>query len=196
MVPRTGSIERETLETKIKLALELDGDGHFHGSSGIGFFDHMLQLWARHGGFDLFLEVQGDLEVDGHHTVEDVGICLGQVLARALEDKKGIKRYGSAWIPMDEALVLAVVDVSNRPYLSIHLNLDNPRVGDFETELVEEFWRAFALHGGLTLHLKEEAGRNTHHILEAVFKAVGRALKEAVTFDPREKGIPSTKGIL
>lgn len=196
MVPRTGSIERETLETKIKLALELDGDGHFHGSSGIGFFDHMLQLWARHGGFDLFLEVQGDLEVDGHHTVEDVGICLGQALARALEDKKGIKRYGSAWIPMDEALVLAVVDVSNRPYLSIHLNLDNPRVGDFETELVEEFWRAFALHGGLTLHLKEEAGRNTHHILEAVFKAVGRALKEAVTFDPREKGIPSTKGIL
>ncbi|NLC38462.1 MAG: imidazoleglycerol-phosphate dehydratase HisB [Clostridia bacterium] len=193
---RTGRIERETLETKIRLELVLDGDGHFRGSSGIGFFDHMLRLWVKHGGFDLLLEAEGDLEVDGHHTVEDLGICLGQAFSRALGERKGIKRYGSSWVPMDEALVLAEVDLSNLPYLHIQLHLGSPRVGDLETELVEEFWRAFTLHGGVTLHLKQEAGRNTHHILEAVFKATGRALKEAVAFDPRENGIPSTKGIL
>lgn len=194
---RKAVISRATGETDIELILELDGQGLLEGSTGIGFFDHMLHLLARHGGFNInLLKVAGDLEVDAHHTVEDLGICLGQAFAQAIGDKKGIKRYGSAWIPMDEALVLAVVDISGRPYLGMQVSLNRDKVGDFDTELVEEFWRAFTLHGGVTMHLKQETGHNTHHIIEAIFKAVGRALREAVSFDPKEKGIPSTKGIL
>lgn len=194
---RRAVITRRTTETDIALSLALDGQGMMQGSTGIGFFDHMLQQWARHGGFDLILSrVCGDLHVDAHHTVEDAGICLGQAFAQAIGDKKGIRRYGSAWVPMDDALVLAVVDISGRPYLGWQLALSQGKVGDFDTELVEEFWRAFTLHGGITLHVKQEAGHNTHHLVEAVFKAVGRALRQAVSFDPREKGIPSTKGIL
>lgn len=194
---RKAVISRATGETDIELLLELDGQGLMEGSTGIGFFDHMLHLFARHGGFNLnLLKVAGDLEVDAHHTVEDLGICLGKAFAQAVGDKKGIKRYGSAWIPMDEALVLAVVDISGRPYLGMQVSLSKEKVGDFDTELVEEFWRAFTLHGGVTMHLKQETGHNTHHIIEAIFKAVGRALREAVSFDPKEKGIPSTKGIL
>lgn len=194
---RKAVITRATGETDIALTLELDGQGVMQGTTGIGFFDHMLQQLVRHGGLNLDLtRVTGDLAVDAHHTVEDVGICLGGALSQAIGDKTGIQRYGSAWIPMDDALVLAVVDLSGRPYLSMQVALPQGRVGDFDTELVEEFWRAFTLHGGVTLHVKQETGHNTHHIIEAVFKAVGRALRQAVSFDPREKGIPSTKGIL
>lgn len=194
---RKALISRATGETDIELSLELDGQGLMEGTTGIGFFDHMLHLLIRHGGFNLnLLKVVGDLAVDAHHTVEDLGICLGQAFAQAIGDKKGIKRYGSAWLPMDEALVLAVVDISGRPYLGIQVSFPQGKVGDFDTELVEEFWRAFTLHGGVTMHLKQETGHNTHHIIEAIFKAVGRALREAVSFDPQEKGIPSTKGIL
>lgn len=194
---RKAVIHRKTGETDIALSLNLDGQGTVQGSTGLGFFDHMLQQWARHGGFDLELSrVTGDLRVDAHHTVEDVGICLGQAFGQAIGDKKGIQRYGSAWVPMDDALVLAVVDISGRPYLSMHTTLPPGKVGDFDTELAEEFWRAFTLHGGITLHVKQETGRNSHHIIEAVFKAVGRALRQAVSFDPKEKDIPSTKGIL
>lgn len=193
---RKALIERKTGETDISLELNLDGEGILKGKTGIGFFDHMLHLLARHGGFDLTIEVTGDLQVDGHHTVEDLGICFGQALATALGDKKGIRRYGSAWVPMDEALILTVLDLSGRAFLRVQYTLPSSQVGNFDTELVEEFWRAFSLHGGVTIHIKQEAGKNTHHIIEAIFKSVGRALKEAVSIDPREKGIPSTKGIL
>lgn len=193
---RKAIIERETGETKIWLEFELDGQGLLTGKTGVGFFDHMLHLWVRHGRFNLTLEVTGDLEVDAHHTVEDVGICLGKAFAQAVGDKRGINRYGSAWVPMDETLMLAVVDLSGRPYLGMQVRLPSPTVGGFDTELVEEFWRAFVNHGGLTLHIKQETGSNTHHIIEAIFKACGRAMGEAVALDPRETGIPSTKGLL
>lgn len=193
---RKGVVTRETGETKIWLELELDGQGSLTGKTGVGFFDHMLHLWVRHSGFDLNLEVAGDLDVDAHHTVEDVGICLGKAFTQAIGDKRGIRRYGSAWLPMDEALILAVVDISGRPYLGMQVSLPSKQVGSFDTELVKEFWRAFVLHGGITLHLKQEAGSNTHHIIEALFKGCGRAMREAVALDPREQGIPSTKGLL
>lgn len=193
---RKALVERKTGETDIRLELNLDGEGLFKGKTGIGFFDHMLHLLVRHSGFDLAVEVTGDLEVDGHHTVEDLGICLGQALKVALGDKRGIRRYGSAWVPMDEALILAVLDLSGRAFLGSHFALSSSQVGNFDTELVEEFWRAFTLSGGVTMHIKQEVGKNTHHIIEAIFKGVGRALREAVALDPRETGIPSTKGIL
>lgn len=193
---RKAVIQRETGETNIRLELTLDGQGLLTGKTGIGFFDHMLHLLVRHGGLDLAIEVEGDLEVDGHHTVEDLGICLGQALAQALGDKRGINRYGSAWVPMDEALILAVLDLSGRPYLGMEVAMPSAQIGNFDTELIEEFWRSFTLHGGVTMHLRQEAGRNTHHIIEAIFKAVGRALRHGIAQDPREKGIPSTKGIL
>jgi len=195
-VERKALIERKTTETQIKLELFLDGEGLFKGKTGIGFFDHMLHLLVRHSGFDLAIEVIGDLEVDSHHTVEDLGICLGQALAFALGDKKGINRYGSAWVPMDEALILTVLDLSGRPFFNGQINLPSQQVGSFDTELVEEFWHSFTIHGGVTMHIKQEAGKNTHHIIEAIFKSAGRALREAVALDPREKGVPSTKGIL
>jgi imidazoleglycerol-phosphate dehydratase len=193
---RKATVKRETGETNIWLELDLDGQGLLTGKTGVGFFDHMLHLFVRHGGFNLNLEVTGDLEVDAHHTVEDLGICLGKAFTQAVGDKRGISRYGSAWVPMDETLMLAVVDLSGRPYLGMQVLLPSPKVGSFDTELVEEFWRAFVNHGGITLHIKQDTGSNTHHIIEAVFKACGRALREAVALDPREAGIPSTKGLL
>lgn len=194
---RTATIERKTLETDIRLTLRLDGSGASHVATGIGFFDHMLTAFARHGLFDLELTVRGDLHVDGHHTVEDVGICLGQAISRALGDKAGIRRYGAAYVPMDEALVLCVVDVSGRPYLAFDgFRFATPLIGTFATELTEEFFRAVAVHAGITLHLRSHNPGNAHHVVEAAFKAFARALDEATRLDPRVQGIPSTKGSL
>jgi imidazoleglycerol-phosphate dehydratase len=193
---RMAEIFRTTAETSINLKLEIDGQGEFKGSSGIGFFDHMLNLLSRHSGFNISLEANGDLEVDGHHTVEDIGIVLGQALGKALGDKAGINRYGHIILPMDEALVMLVVDMSGRPFLSYDVPLPSSKVGNFDTELTEEFVRALATNAGLTLHIKLLAGQNTHHIIEAVFKGLGRVLRAATALDKYCRGIPSTKGIL
>lgn len=194
---RVGAVYRKTGETEIKISLELDGNGNLTGSSGLPFFDHMLHLWAKHGSFNLHLEVKGDLEVDGHHTVEDIGIVLGQALTKALGDKSGITRYGHIILPMDEALVLVALDISGRPYLSFDVELPNAKLGTFDSELVEEFLRAFCVHAGLTLHVKLLSGKNTHHIIEGIFKALARALRDAVAIDPKAQGLlPSTKGLL
>lgn len=193
---REATIERQTAETTINASLSLDGSGISAVNTGIGFFDHMLILLSKHGLFDLSIRAEGDLQVDGHHTVEDCGIVLGQVLAKALGNKQDIKRYGTAFVPMDEALVQVSLDISGRPYLSCEVNLTAERVGSFETELLEEFLRAFAVNAGITLHVRQLAGRNTHHILEAAFKALGKALDEATTIDRRIKGVLSTKGVL
>ena len=193
---RTACIERVTGETAIKVTLTIDGSGQTQVSTGIGFFDHMLTLLGKHGLFDLVAEAKGDLEVDGHHTVEDMGIVLGQALAKALGDKTGIKRYGTAFVPMDEALAMVSLDVSSRPYLVFEAVLPCERVGQFDSELIEEFLRAMSIHAGLTLHVRLLSGKNTHHIIEAIFKAFGRALDEATRQDDRIKGIMSTKGIL
>ncbi|MDN5327129.1 MAG: imidazoleglycerol-phosphate dehydratase [Moorella sp. (in: firmicutes)] len=193
---REALIERQTTETNIRLKVDLDGSGTWQGSSGIPFFDHLLAQMARHGLLDLKVWAEGDLEIDNHHTVEDIGICLGQAVKKALGDKKGISRYGSALVPMDEALVLVALDFSGRPYLAWGLELPPGRIGSLETELVEEFLRAMVNNGGLTLHVRQLAGHNAHHLAEALFKALGRAIRQAVTLDPREQGIPSTKGIL
>ncbi|KUK10337.1 MAG: Imidazoleglycerol-phosphate dehydratase [Clostridia bacterium 41_269] len=191
---RVGRIKRITKETDIEMELLLDGSGNLTGKTGVPFFDHMLQLWTYHSGFDLKINVEGDLEVDGHHTVEDVGICMGQCFKDALGDKLGINRYGLAVTPMDEALVMSVVDLSGRSYLSYEVTCCTSRVGSFDVELVEEFLRAFCSNSGTTLHIKMLAGKNTHHILEAVFKSFARALKEAALV--AGNGIPSTKGFL
>lgn len=193
---REALIERQTTETNIRLKVDLDGSGTWQGSSGIPFFDHLLGQMARHGLLDLKVWAEGDLEVDNHHTVEDIGICLGQAVKKALGDKKGISRYGSALVPMDEALVLVALDFSGRPYLAWGLELPPGRIGSLETELVEEFLRAMVNNSGLTLHVRQLAGHNAHHLAEALFKALGRAIRQAVTLDQREQGIPSTKGIL
>lgn len=193
---RAAEVERVTGETRVRVKLNLDGTGVFQGGTGIGFLDHMLHLWARHALFDLFLEAQGDLQVDAHHTVEDIGICLGDVFRGALGSKEGINRYGSALLPMDEALVLVAVDLSGRPYFSYDVRAAGWAVGDLPLELVPEFFRAFANHAALTLHLRLLAGQNTHHIVEALFKGCARALREAVARSDREAGIPSTKGEL
>lgn len=193
---REAAIERQTTETRIKATLDIDGTGKSSVSTGIGFFDHMLSLWAKHGLFDLTLEAKGDIEVDGHHTVEDCGIVLGQAVARALGNKQGIKRYGTAFVPMDEALVMVSLDISGRPFLQYDVELGPVMLGAFAAELVEEFLRAFAVHAGLTLHVRELAGKNTHHIAEAVFKALGQALDEATRCDERIIGVLSTKGAL
>ncbi|GAF25240.1 imidazoleglycerol-phosphate dehydratase [Moorella thermoacetica Y72] len=193
---REALIERQTTETNIRLKVALDGSGTWQGSSGIPFFDHLLAQMARHGLLDLKVWAEGDLEVDNHHTVEDIGICLGQAVKKALGDKKGISRYGSALVPMDEALVLVALDFSGRPYLAWGLELPPGRIGSLETELVEEFLRAMVNNSGLTLHVRQLAGHNAHHLAEALFKALGRAIRQAVTLDQREQGIPSTKGIL
>lgn len=193
---RNAEIKRTTGETFVNLNLEIDGQGEFKGSSGIGFFDHMLNLLCRHSNFNISLEAQGDLEVDGHHTVEDIGIVLGRALAKALGDKAGIKRYGHMLLPMDETLVMLAVDVSGRPFLSYDVPLPSATVGSFDTELAEEFVRALATNAGLTLHVKLLAGQNTHHIIEGVFKGLGRVLREAVSYDKEFQGIPSTKGVL
>ncbi len=193
---RMGSVARKTGETDVKISLRLDGKGDFQGSTGIGFLDHMLHLWARHGLFDLTLEAAGDLQVDAHHTVEDIGICLGQAFNTALGDKAGIGRYGSSLLPMDEALVLVAVDVSGRPFLAYDVQAPDWRVGELPVELVPEFWRAFANNAGLTMHIKLLAGTNSHHIIEAVFKGCARALRQAAALSGPEGQVPSTKGSL
>lgn len=194
---RTSKIERNTLETKILVDLNLDGNGQSQIDTGIGFFDHMLTLLAFHGNFDLKVKCDGDLEVDGHHTIEDLGIALGLAFKEALGDKRGIKRYGAFTICMDEALVTTNLDISNRPFLVFNVNLTCERIGTFETELAVEFFRAFAFNSGITLHINEHYGENNHHIVEAVFKSLGRALKEAVSIDEKNKDkVISSKGVL
>lgn len=194
---RTATIQRRTHETDIELALALDGAGQADIHTGIGFFDHMLDAVARHGLFDLTVRVQGDLHVDGHHTVEDVGICLGRAVAEAAGDKAGIRRYGSAHVPMDEALVLAVIDLSGRPYLAFEgFEFRTPMIGAYDTELTLEFFRSVAVHGAMNLHLRCMAGGNAHHVVEATYKAFARALDVATSHDPRVQGVPSTKGSL
>lgn len=193
---RTTKFERKTAETNISLELNLDGTGVGKVSTEIGFFDHMLNLWAKHGCFDLELYSQGDLCVDCHHTVEDVGICLGNAVQKCLGNKAGITRYGHAFVPMDEALALVVVDYSGRGHLEMDATMPAQKVGEFDTELVEEFLRAMAVNAGMTLHVKLLSGRNTHHIIEAIFKALGRAMRQAASFDDKVQGVPSTKGVL
>jgi imidazoleglycerol-phosphate dehydratase len=194
---RTAEIERSTAETTISLRLALDGAGEGTRSTGIGFFDHMLDLLARHGRLDLTVDARGDLETGGHHTVEDVGICLGQALERALGDRAGIYRYGQATVPMDESRAACAIDISGRGLLAFDASrLPAGAIGEFDYELAEEFFRAVASNARLTLHLTIEAGTNAHHMIEATFKACARALRAAVGLDPSEPGIPSTKGVL
>jgi imidazoleglycerol-phosphate dehydratase len=193
---RVSEIKRITNETEIKLSLNIDGEGTSMLETGVPFLTHMLDLFAKHGQFDLTVHANGDTEVDDHHTTEDIGICLGQVLKEALGDKKGIKRYGNAFVPMDEALAQVVVDLSNRPHLEFRAELPSAKVGTFDTELVHEFLWKLALEARMNLHVIVHYGKNTHHIIEAIFKALARALDEATTIDPRIKGVPSTKGML
>ncbi len=193
---RKAEITRTTKETDIKAAIELDGSGTASVHTGIGFFDHMLDGFARHGFFDLSLEADGDLEVDCHHTIEDAGIVLGSAIRQALGDKRGIKRFGSCILPMDETLVLCAVDLSGRPYLVFDGEFTAERVGDFDTEMVREFFYAISYAAGMNLHIKVLSGGNNHHMIEAMFKAFARALDEAVTFDERIKDVLSTKGSL
>lgn len=193
---RTANLKRQTAETAVEVHLNLDGKGQAQISTGVGFFDHMLHQMARHGFFDLNIQCSGDLEVDAHHTVEDVGITLGQAFLEALGDKAEIARYGAAITPMDDALTLAAVDFSGRPYLGFQVPIPAAQLGGFDTELVEEFFRAFANHAQATIHIRFLAGSNTHHIIESVFKGFGRALDQAVSKESRIKGVRSTKGIL
>jgi len=194
---RKSELRRATAETDIALALELDGTGVSQIATGCGFLDHMLTLFARHGNFDLEVSCKGDVNVDFHHTVEDVGICLGMALNEALGDKAGISRYGSMMLPMDESLILCAIDISGRGYLSCKLDIPSLKIGDFDCELVEEFFLALTRNCPITLHLKKLDGRNSHHIVEGAFKAFGRALCQAVSIDPRQEGrVPSTKGVL
>ena len=193
---RTSEVARRTSETDISVRLNLDGEGASRVSTGIHFFDHMLILMAKHGLFDLEVRCKGDLEVDGHHTVEDVGIALGQAFDRALGAKEGITRYGMAYVPMDEALARAVVDYSGRPFLVCKVAFPAERVGELNTELVEEFFRALAVHGRMNLHIEILYGKNSHHMAEAMFKSAGRALSLAAARNPAVKGVPSTKGVL
>ena len=194
---RNASIQRKTAETDISLTLELDGSGRTEIATGVGFLDHMLTLFARHGRFDLKVLCTGDTYVDDHHSTEDIGIALGAALAEALGDKRGINRYGSFLLPMDETLVMVALDLSGRSTLRYGLTLPAPKVGTFDTELTEEFFLAFTRAAGVTLHLRQLDGTNTHHIIEAAFKGFGRALHHAVAFDPDAAGeIPSTKGVL
>lgn len=193
---RTAEVRRTTKETDILLKIDLDGAGNTSIETSLPFFDHMLTLLAYHGRLDLHLRAKGDLGVDAHHTVEDVGICLGQGIREALKDAQGIERYGLSLLPMDESLVRVALDLSMRPYLVFDVKLGRRRIGSFDLELVEEFFRALSTHARMTLHVGLLHGRNSHHIVEAVFKGVGRALRQAVSFDERVKGIPSTKGFL
>ena len=192
--PRTATVERATAETRITCAVNLDGDGQAHVSTGVGFFDHMLTLLAHHSLVDLTVDAQGDTHIDDHHTVEDVGIALGQALHQALGDRRGVRRYGHALTPMDETLALAAIDLSGRAHLGFDVPFVAAKIGTFDTELVREFFLALAGNSRMTLHLKLLAGANNHHIAEGVFKAFAHALREAVTPDPRRTGVPSTKG--
>ena len=196
MRQRIADIHRETKETSITCQINLDGVGKYEIDTGIGFLDHMLTHLSKHGKIDLTVKAKGDLNVDAHHTVEDIGLVFGDTLNKALGDRKGIKRYGHAVTPMDDALCAVTIDLSNRPYLVYQVPPLSPRVGQFETELAPEFFRAFCHHGGVTLHINVPYGNNTHHILEAVLKAWGRALDESTQIDERRKGVPSSKGAL
>lgn len=194
---RYGEIKRTTAETDIFIALSIDGKGESNVKSGCGFLDHMLTLFVKHARFDMTVECKGDTNVDYHHTAEDIGICLGKAFSRAIGDKKGIVRYESMLLPMDEALVLSAVDISGRSFIVYDVNIPTEKIGDFDSELVEEFWTAFANNAGITLHIKQLSGKNSHHIAEAVFKSVARSLKSAVKVDAEFKDdIPSTKGVL
>ncbi|HYO62856.1 MAG TPA: imidazoleglycerol-phosphate dehydratase HisB [Pyrinomonadaceae bacterium] len=193
---RAAEVRRRTKETDVRVALALDGDGGAQVQTGVPFLDHMLELFARHGLFDLEVECRGDLEIDDHHTVEDIAICLGQALAQALGDKAGVARYGAAYVPMDEALCRSVVDLSGRFYLVYAVETRRHMIGNFSVELAEHFWRSFAEAARCNLHVDVLRGRNTHHILEATFKATARALRQAVARDPRVEGVLSTKGVL
>ena len=196
MANRTAEIKRKTKETDITLALDLDGAGKVSVKTGVGFFDHMLDHIGRHGLFDLTVNAKGDLAVDAHHTVEDVGICLGQALLEAVGNKRSIRRYGHFSLPMDEALANVAVDLAGRSAFAFNVKFTGPTVGDFDVELVQEFLRALAANAKMNLHVNVPYGTNNHHIAEAIFKALGKALRMAVEPDPREKGVPSTKGVL
>ena len=194
---RKAEITRKTAETDVALRLDLDGSGVGDIQSGVGFLDHMLTLFAKHGRFDLFIRCKGDTQVDAHHSVEDVGICLGQAFREALGDKKGIVRYGDTTLPMDEALILTAADISGRAYLSCEVNIPAQKVGDFDTELTAEFWAAFVRSAALTLHIRQLSGMNSHHIIEGVFKSAARTLRKACCLDPAlGDEVPSTKGTL
>jgi imidazoleglycerol-phosphate dehydratase len=197
LTPRGARVERKTKETQILLRLELDGTGLSNVETGIPFFNHMLEAWSKHGLMDLAVDAKGDLDVDLHHTVEDVGLALGRALDAALGDKKGIVRFGTAFVPMDETLVQAAVDLSGRPYIVFNVPLQRTRIGNFDLDLLKDFFRAFATEAKMNLHVTMHYGENLHHVAEAVFKAVGRALAEATRLNPRIAGIlPSTKGAL
>ena len=196
MTKRQASRTRRTEETSIELSFALDGTGQTNIQTGVGFMDHMLTLFAKHGNFDLDVDCDGDLEVDQHHTVEDIGIALGQTFYESIGDKVGITRYGTFHMPMDETLAVVSLDISGRPFLVYNVDGLKDKVGVFDTELVEEFFIAFTSHARITLHINVMYGKNTHHMIEAVFKAFGRALNEASTIDPNVKGVPSTKGLL
>lgn len=193
---RTAEVKRKTNETDIQLQVSIDGTGVSQLETDVPFLNHMLDLFAKHGHFDLSVTARGDIEIDDHHTVEDIGICLGQAIKDALGDKSGIKRYASVFVPMDEALAQVIIDISNRPHLVYKADYPSSTVGSFTVELVHEFLWKLALQAGITLHVIVHDGHNTHHMVEAVFKALGRALDEATTIDPRVKGVPSTKGVL
>ncbi len=196
MPGRTAKIERQTAETKIELEINLDGQGKSEISTGIGFFDHMLELFSRHSMIDLKVKAEGDLHVDFHHTVEDTGICLGQAIREAIGDKKGIRRYGHFTLPMEETLVTTAIDLSGRYYMVFQVDVPAAKIGEFDSELIEDFWQATAANALCNLHVVLHHGRNSHHISEAVFKASARALRMAVEDDPRQTGVPSTKGTL
>lgn len=196
MISRQAKIGRESSETKIDISINLDGSGKYECNTGIGFFDHMLCLFAKHGLLDLYVAVAGDLNVDSHHTIEDVGIVLGSVIKEAMKGKEGIKRYGTSFIPMDETLATVSLDLSGRAYLVFEGDFTVDLIGSFDTEMVEEFFRAVAVNAGITLHARVLYGKNNHHMVEALFKAFGKALSEALTYDDRIKGVLSTKGCL
>lgn len=193
---RKAEVKRKTNETDIVLSINLDGSGKSEVETGVGFLDHMLELFAKHGLFDFKVKAMGDLHVDAHHTVEDIGISLGLALKEALGDKKSIKRYGASYVPMDEALAMVALDLSGRPFLVFEANFSSDKVGEMDTELIEEFFRAVAHNAGMNLHIKVFYGSNNHHIAEAIFKAFGRALDEATGIDGRIEGVMSTKGVL
>lgn len=194
---RAATVERKTRETEIFVAVELDGSGDYDIETGIGFFDHMLEAFAKHSMIDLKVRAEGDLHIDMHHTVEDVGIVMGQAIAKALGDCAGIRRFGASYIPMDETLSRATIDISKRPYLVWRVNFARPKVGDMDTELFKEWFHALAMNAGLTLHVENLYGENTHHIIESCYKATARAFREALELDPRsDGGAPSTKGSL
>ena len=195
-MPRTATIQRQTAETQIRLQLDLDGAGTATVATGVGFFDHMLTLLARHAAIDLSVQATGDLHVDQHHTVEDVGICFGQALKQALGDKSGIRRYGHFTLPMEETLATTAIDLSGRYWMVFQASFPSAKIGDFDSELVEDFWQAVAANALCNLHVLVHYGRNSHHVSEAIFKATARALRMAVELDPRTTGVPSTKGTL